>query len=405
MHITIEQIRDQISDRFEVAAAWTYGVSGGTNGRNRRFSGSTAVVLLLHALLFWGLLTTHQHQLDLSVDDDIPISVEMWQPAPPPPEDPVKPKLRQDIQPVEQPPQPQEQTPVKQKVERPVEPPVRPMEAPKPVAQPQFTSQSAAVPALQPNVVDAPRPTLTVRPVEMPDFIPSHVPTTQQQTQRDLANDSRPAPTVAAAPSPNLGVKKKDKDEALQAKANDTAAQLDKAVDLSALNLHAPPALAPEAPPSAITPSGLAAGGAKPAGGSVGGVSGTLPPGALQGANGALKGGRSGVSQAIQNHNSCVSIQIKGQKPPEDCKMSDLASMGSLGPKPDGDFQAAAARRDADLKYKTSAGNTEYWQRVNQSPQPGSAGRDDGLPKKGAYSSSKDQRVLTGSGTDSAGGN
>ncbi|MBW8880091.1 MAG: hypothetical protein JF615_01335, partial [Asticcacaulis sp.] len=219
------------------------------------------------------------------------------------------------------------------------------------------------------------------------------------KTSRDVVADNRQAPSVSAPPSPNLGVKKKQKDEQLQARANDSLSSSNTAArNVTDLNLHEPPKIIAGAPPSPVAPSGLANdGGSRPAGGANGG----LPPGALQGVNGSLKGGRSGVSQAIQNHNSCVSIQMKGKKTiPQSCNMTALADQPGLGLKPDAGLQAAAAAVDADLKYKGDAGSTELWDRVNASPQPGSAGRDDGLPKKGAYRSAKDQRVMTGSGGD-----
>ena len=390
MRVTIERIRDEISDRIEVVTAWTYGMTGGRSGKNRRLAGSTVFVLMIHALFFWGLMVTHPRNMNLPTFDDPPLEVELYDVPPPEPEPvPVpKPVVDEDVRPVE--------TPREQPVEQ---PPERPIETPQPVEQPQ--PQTVPAPP-QPTIAENPRPSTTVKPVEIPDFTTPRSPTVRQQTQRDVTADNRSAPTVTPTPTASLGVKKKNKDEDLQAKATATASQSDTSRDVTALNLHEPPRIAPDAPASPIAPSGLANSGSKPAGG---GSNTTLPPGALQGANGSLKGGRSGVAQAIQNHNSCVSIQQKGKPIPQGCNMADMNAMGNLGPKPDADFQAAAARRDANLRYKTDARSTEYWQRVNAAPQPGSAGRDDGLPQKGAYSGAKDQRVMNGSNTDPKSGN
>ncbi|WP_040309518.1 hypothetical protein [Asticcacaulis biprosthecium] len=374
MRVTIEQIRDEISDRLEVVGVW---ITSRTNPRSR-WIGSTFIVLGLHAVFFWVLVVSKTENMRLKPFEEEVYPVELWE-VPPPPEDIPEPV-----------PEPIPEETVQEEVETVTPPQVEP--EPQPQAQP--------VPQPQPSPVESPRRSLTVKPMDMPDLARKQQPTAQNQTQRDVSLNTSPAPTASPVPARNLGVKKRNEDDQVSARTQETARSDSTTRDVSNLNLHQPDRVAPNAQASGLTPAARKPAGS--AGGGGGGMPGAgLPPGSLQG----LSGGRSGVSQAIQNHNSCVAIQQAGKPIPESCDMSDLAVQGRMGPKPDRDFQNAANQRDANLRYKTTPGSTDYWKRVNSAPTPGSGGRDDDLPKKGAYSSEKDARVMNGDNIDPKNGN
>ncbi len=100
---------------------------------------------------------------------------------------------------------------------------------------------------------------------------------------------------------------------------------------------------------------------------------------------------RRALTLALRDHEACASQVQAGRPIPARCHMSGLGDRVALGPKPDPDLEAAAARVDARLKYKTTPGNSDYWKRV------GGAAIDRDLPlcsaRPGTYSNAKDQRV------------
>ncbi|ESQ76388.1 hypothetical protein [Asticcacaulis sp. AC402] len=374
MRVTIEQIRDEISDRLEVVSVW---ITSRTDRRSR-WIGSTVIVFGVHLLFFWVLMASNTQTMQLPPFQEEIYPVELFDIPPPLPE-PIP-----EVEPVE---------PVPEVVEQVTPPEIEPEVETVPQPQP----QTQPVPQPQPNVVEAPRKSLTVKPVDISDLTQKQSPTARTETQRDVQLVTSAAPKISAVPAPNLGVKKRNQDDQVSARTEETAKTDSSTHNVANLNLHVPDKVMANAPASGLAPAAR-----KPAGGGGGGSNNAgLPPGTLQG----LSGGRSGVSQAILNHNSCVEIQRSGKPIPENCNMKDMASMGKMGPKPDRDFQTAASKRDANLRYKTSPGSTEYWQRVNKSPTPGSGGRDDNLPKKGTYASDKDARVMEGANIDPINGN
>ncbi len=100
---------------------------------------------------------------------------------------------------------------------------------------------------------------------------------------------------------------------------------------------------------------------------------------------------REKLVQALQNHAGCAALVRSGRPVPVTCHMGDLAGQTPLGPRPDADFQAAAAQVDARLKYKATPGNDDYWKRVAHGP----GGHDLHLcsDRPGTYANAKDQRV------------
>lgn len=100
---------------------------------------------------------------------------------------------------------------------------------------------------------------------------------------------------------------------------------------------------------------------------------------------------RQKLSQALQSHNDCVLRVQSGRNVPADCHMTGLRTQPPLGPKPDPDFQAAAARIDYEQKYRAAPGNTDYWKRVGGVPVDGDLHHCSARP--GTYSNAKDQRV------------
>ncbi|ESQ91731.1 hypothetical protein ABAC460_05165 [Asticcacaulis sp. AC460] len=406
MRVTIEQIRDEISDRLEMVGVW---ITSRTK-RRARWIGSTVIVVGLHAALFWVLVVSKTENMHLKEYREVIYPLEVYEME--------KPEEIPEVEPV---PKPEPQDVAERDVE--VTPPEVP---PEPQPQP------------QPSPVESPRRSLTVKPFDMPDLSPKTQPSARNETRSEVSTDDSQTPEVPLVRTP--GVKKRNDDERITARpvenaragANRDVSNDNQAVasvrtpgakkrkddeqiaarpgesarassnrDVSNMNLHVPDQVTADAPTSGLTAARKPAGSAGGGGGG-GGMSGAgLPPGALQG----LSGGRSGVSQAIQNHNSCVELQQTGKPIPESCNMPALASQGRMGPKPDRDFQNTANQRDANLRYKTTPGSTDYWKRVNASPSPGSGGRDDDLPKKGVYSSDKDARVMNGDNIDPKNGN
>ncbi len=237
------------------------------------------------------------------------------------------------------------------------------------------------------------QPQIAPKPQTLPDPVP--VPVVQPQVMPKPQVAPKPQPVIApvpvpdVAPSPVIRAKPKKNDEPLQAKA-----AAPEAVTVNDLNLHETTAPVP----SLVAPSGLAPAASQQA------AAGAPPVGGANGAigkvnYGALKGGRGQVTQALQNHDSCATIQIKGQPIPPDCHMKGLADMSPLGPPPNAALQKTVAQKDAYLKYKTQPGNTDYWQRVNAGPDNNKHMPDPDL-HKGAYSDEKDRRVMNGLDTD-----
>ena len=315
--------------------------------RRTRLAGATVVVLAMHVLMFWGFALTRPKVLDWEMHpppDAIDVELYDVQKPEPKPELIVIPKLR----------------------------------APQPQVR---NKQAAAEPQIAPKPQTVPDPVPV--PVSQPQVVPK--PQVAPKPQPVIA----PVPVPEVAPSPIIRAKPKKTDEPLQAKA--TAPE---AVTVNDLNLHETTTPVPSlVPPSGLTPpaSQQAAGSAAPGGGA-NGAAGKVD-------YGALRGGRGQVTQALQNHGSCVSIQIKGRTVPSDCKMKGLADMSPLGPPPNSDLQRTVAQKDAYLKYKTQPGNSDYWQRVNAAPDNNKHVPDPDL-HKGAYSDEKNRRVINGLDTD-----
>lgn len=347
MQTGFTRIKDRVGNSLE---AWLAGATARTSRRSR-LMGATAMALGLHVLLFWMLVATHPEMwnIDSRFIDNSYTPVELWQEPPIP---------QPDVQP----------EPIPQVVPR----EVQSVETPRSADQAPPSSVMAPTPKTVPQPVVQPQPAKPIT-VNIPKEKPLDItgPTTLSET---------PAP-----PSVSTRVKKKTQEE-IQAKSQAAVGQV------SDLNLHEVanvnmPALQ-KASPSGLAPS---SGG--------GGRQGSLqPPAGLPGGTGILKGGRGQVTQSLQNHDWCVSAQQSGKPLPPDCQMTDLASQKNLGPKPDADFQAAVAKKDQNLRYKTSAGNAAYWNRVVHVPT--AADQRDQAPQPGAYSNAKDQRGMgNGGGT------
>ncbi|MDV6329622.1 hypothetical protein [Asticcacaulis sp. 201] len=353
MYANIIRLRDRVGDNLEGLAAR---LTATTTPRTR-LAGTTAVVLVLHGLLLWSLIVTHPKAwlLDHDMVEEPPVLVELWQMQTPP-----EPKVQPVIMPREVVPQPRD-------VPQPAQ-----QDAPREMPQQTQASQTQTAQTAPPQPVPQPvAPSITIN-------IP-------QEKPLDVAAPAA-VPDVPAPANMAARVKKKTQDE-LSGKRQEAVTQM------SDLNLHDAanvnlPAL------QAVKPSGLE--GAPPAGGRLGSIG---APAGLPSGTGVLKGGRGQVSQALQNHGYCEAARQAGKPIPADCNMVDLAHQPPLGPRPDADLQAAVREKDARLRYKSSPGNAEYWQRVNRAPTPNDRHMDD-EPKKGAYSNVHDQRIMgNGGGT------
>ncbi len=346
--------------------------------RRSRLAASTALVLMMHVLVFWGMTLVQPRPLDLTYDDrNNVIDTELYRLEPEP--EPIP-----EVEPVPQPTRHVAEQPQQKQQPQPVPPQTQ--------AQ-QQQQQQATQPVPAPQPVPVPDPSLAVAPRPVDSFQKAIAPTAQKQADARLKTDAAPLATVE--PDPSLTKKKKQEEEKLD--ANPQLANTSTASDLKlhespsqAITATAPSGLSPDNSHLASNPPAGGSAGAGAAGGRAGGGG---APGAA--ALGALKGGRSGVTQALQNHDSCVAIQTAGKPLPAGCNMKSLAEMKGLGLKPDAGLQAAAAARDANLNYKTQAGNADYWKRVNAGPQsryePG-----DGTPKPGQYANPKDDKVMNG---------
>lgn len=352
-------------------------------GPKGRLAFSTTVVLIMHLLMFWGFAQLRPKIMDLPERDyQPPMDVEVYQIKEPPPEPvPVLKITPREIQP--------------------------PQVEPKPVPQPQpQVQEAAAAPARATSVEPVPAP---------PSPVPSPAIKTQtiekielQQQQAKQLNQNIAANNTADLPTLESQTKTKQR--------KDEEAGLQKPVagvtSLSSLNLHATPDSAPVLEAD-VAPSGLPApGGGSPGGGgspAAGGGGGSVA--GLAGAQGIIGKdlkGRGSLTQAMQNHDYCAEAKIKGKTPPANCKTNALTGETSLGLVDRPDLQKAAGQRDANLQYKTGAGNSDYWNRVSGSPSTGIQPNfrpDDGVPHKGAYSNPKDERVMNGAKTDPKSGN
>jgi hypothetical protein len=338
-------------------------------GRRSRMAMAVAFTLLVHVLLLLALSANRTKDMDISLTYDNPVDTELDRPEPIPQDIPPPPLRRLRQEPMTASPAPQSQ--------------VEPAPSPQPSTSPQpMQAQTEPVPQPAPQVKIAPRQVDNVQAVKTPSA--KAMPQPQTALQDSPAN----VPTVSDEPAPApMKVKKKEDEQALDAKRQMAAVSAP-----SDLNLHDTPVPSVDSipvPPSGLTAnpsSRLAAGGGTPSAGSAGAAGGG------QGAAG-LKG-RGSVTQALQNHDDCVTRQADGKPIPANCHMKDYASMQSTGPRPDADFQSAAAKRDARLKYKTDPGNYDYWKRVGHAPS--SYHQTDDHPTPGAYGNARDQRVMTG---------
>ncbi len=316
-------------------------------GERERIAASITLAVLVHVFMLWSLMANSFKPMDIDIADQT-VDTEIYRPEPLP--DIPPPPLPKPVHTLRQEPQASWQPPVQQATEQ--------TSTPQSTPQPQ-QAQAEPEPAPSPQLKVAPRQVDNIQAVNTP--VAKAVP----QPQPTLQNNVASVPTVEDTPSPApMKAKKKEEEEALDAKR-----QLAKAPSQSDLNLHETTVpnveLAPVAP-SGLTPSPaskLASGGGAPAGGAAAGAAGGGGGSGIVG----LKG-RGTATQALQNHENCITRQTEGKPIPVPCNMKNLASMTPIGPKADADFQAAAAKRDANLKYKTSPGSTEYWKKVGHAP-------------------------------------
>ncbi len=348
-------------------------------GPRSRLAASTAIVLLVHFFVFWGIASMRDVAYNLPDHEDPapPLEVEVYDIHEPPPT-PV-PVIKVEPRPVETPPEP------------------------KPTPQPQQQQQQAAAPPPVPQPVpEPPAPQMAIKAQAVPQLNLQRD-QARQLTQTQLADSQNDVPLVDM-PSHNIK-KRKDEEAGLQKPTSDVQS-------LNALNLHqatdAPPALA-----AAVAPSGLPAPGNPASGGPAGGGTPSAGGGAMaglkngQGIVGKDMNGRGSLTQAMQNHDYCNQAVVKGKSPPPNCNMTGLSGQTNLGLIDRPDLKKAAAQRDANLKYKTGTGNSDYWNRVAGSPSTGIQPnfRPDDGPQKGAYTDPKDQRVMAGGSTDPKSGN
>lgn len=340
-------------------------------GPRSRLVFSTTVVVLAHLLVLWGFAMMRTVPYDLPYkEDDTPISVDLYEIPPPPPIQQPQPVI--DLVP-------------------------RHIDVPRPQQTPARTEAAAANPAPVPAPQPQPAPQIAVR--AQTDDVDIEKPAPLTRAQQAALADS----TVRAQVVQTLGkTKKRDDDEGLQKPASAADAQA-----LNDLSLHQA-ANAPAMLDASVAPSGLNApsGAQANAGGKPGGAPGGGGGGITIGPDGFIgKGvkGRGSLTQAMQNHDYCNTTVVKGKTPPPNCDMADLNGRGNLGLIDRPDLKKAAAQRDANLKYKTTPGNSDYWGRVNGSVSP--KWQPDDQSRKGAYSDPKDQRVMNGGNTDPKSGN
>ncbi|WP_443747289.1 hypothetical protein [Asticcacaulis solisilvae] len=349
-------------------------------GERGRLTGATTAALLMHLLVLWVLIANAPHPMDLPAPDAINAELYRVEPLPEPQPDQPQPQPSERVTPRQTPPEPVPQPAQQAQVQTP---------------QPQTAASPQPVPAPQPAPV--PDKSLQTAPRDTEAFQAVKPTTLSNRTDRALQNNDRSMPTVAAdEPQRNPDATKKKKREEEVLDANPKLAQQHDVSDLKVHETPLPSVDAAPPAPSGLSPDASRQASAPPAGGQSGAAGARGSAGAA--ALGQLKGGRNGVTQALQNHESCVDIQKKGKTPPKDCDMLALGQMNGLGLKPDAHLQAAAAARDADLRYKTQPGNTDYWKRVNDGPQ--SRYQPDDTVKPGQYSNDKDDRTRNGTNND-----
>jgi len=330
---------------------------------------ATAVVLVLHLLVFWALFIPLPVETDQTDRDQDVIQAELDEPVPPP------------VIPV-------------QLVPRQVAPP-RPVPQPKPQPQPEPQKQAAVAPVPAPPqpqpvpVPDKPQPKVIDRPQET--FDTPRQPTLQARSDVKLQNSQASAPAVEPElQAANTRLKKKQEEE-LEARQNSGAV----VSTFNDVKLHEAPTAGIQTvvAPSGLTPDGThLATGAPQSGGAVAGAAG--------GKTGTgLKGGRGGLTQALQNDDFCLKAQRDGKPIPADCHMKGMTEMAALSMKLDPHLQKEADAHAFQQKYKTSPGNDAYWKRNNVNSRPGSQ-LGEGDDQAGAYTDPKDQRVLTGTDPD-----
>jgi len=341
-------------------------------GERGRLTGATATAVLMHVLAVWLLIVSVPHPMNLPEPEAIDTELYRVEPMPQPEEPEVQPVERVVPRRTETPPAPQPQVQSQ---------------------QPQTATAPVPVPTPQP----APVPDKAVQTRDTETFQPLSRQSVRARNDLDVQSNNRPLPSVAAAePDRQVDVakKKKREDEALD--ANPKVARRRDVTDLNVHEAALPSVDAAPPAPSGLSPDASHLASAPPGGGTSGAAGSRGAAGAA--ALGQLKGGRNGVTQALQNHESCVQIQQKGKTPPRDCNMVALGQMSPLGLKPDPRLQAAAAARDAELRYKTQPGNADYWKRVNAGPQSRYEPPEGGKP--GQYSNPKDDRVYNGTPND-----
>lgn len=322
----------------------------------QRLVGSTGVVLLLHGLVLWMLIAANPQMLPLREIEEQAIDTELYtyEPLPEPLVEPVPVLRPREV--IE--PEPQ------------VEPEPQPQPDPVPVPQPAPETYKP-----MPKAITSPRENLD----------PVRNPTAKALTDRNVRSEVVAAPTVEAEPDPrqlaNLKAKKKEEEGRIESKSALTA----RAPGINDLNLHETPMTA--AP--TIAPSGLASD-------QPGRSAGEGTPPAAGATGGGLKGGRSGITQALQNHESCVELQQAGKPIPRNCNMKELAAMKGIGvgdPSGRDHYGPIVAKKEAYDKYKRSPGNTDYWKRVNKVPT--TKDQVDKAPASpGTYSNYEERRAI-----------
>ena len=351
-------------------------------GERARLACTTALVLMLHLVVLWGLTVPLKFADMPDVDQDV-IQAELDQPPPPPEVQPVLP-VELVPRPVPAPqPQPQPQPQQKPQPQKPAQSAPAAVQAP-PTPQPQPQPQPQPAPE-----VAKPAPQVVNRPQET--FDTPRNPTLQAHA--DVKLQSAQAPNQTLDPelkAANLKLKKKQEDE-LQAQQALTATA---AANLGDIKLHdsSAPAMQTVVAPSGLTPDGthLATGPSAAAGGASGAATGNGKTG--------LKGGRGNLSQALQNDDYCLTAQREGKPIPANCHMKSLTEMAAMTAKLDPHLQKEADAHAFQQKYKTSPGNAAYWKRDSPTSNPGVRLPDD--DQAGAYTSAKDQRVMAGSDPD-----
>lgn len=352
-------------------------------GDRARWATATALVLMLHLVVLWGLTVPLKFADLPDVDQDV-IQAELYQTPPPPDVQPVIP-VELVPRPVPQPPQPRPQP-----EPQPQKPAQAAAAAPAP-APPTPQVQAQAQPQPQPTPAPAkPMPQVVNRPQDTFDT-PRNP---SLQARADVKLQSAQAPDQTLDPelkTANVKLKKKQEEE-LEAHQALTATA---AANLGDIKLHDSSApVQTVVAPSGLTPDGThLATGAPPAGGA-GGAAGAMAGNGKTG----IKGGRGALTQALQNDDYCLKAQRDGKPIPANCHMKGLTEMAALTAKLDPHLQKEADDHAFQQKYKTSPGNAAYWKRNSPTSNPGVRLSDD--DQAGAYTSDKDQRVMAGTDTD-----